>query len=152
MDRLTPGTEAYFAADSPNPFPEQDKEQNSDKILKMKVTQEELRKNCSKETLNVALDMNARGDIFIVEDSFVQKENVLNYKIRSEKFVDPSIPEYSKTKLVKYPVTIRFIEARTERVQKWEHMTACHCGCPWHEQIKPKYCKHIFYLLLRNFM
>ena len=71
---LTPGTEAYFDG-VPSPIPEQEQELPSDKLLKMKLSQEELRNLCSKETLNTAIKMNTHGDIFIVKDSFTNLEN-----------------------------------------------------------------------------
>ena len=106
-DRLTPGTDAYFdGVLSPMSEPELP----TDKLLKMKVSQEDLRKHCSKETLNTALNMSAHGDIFFVEDSFVKKEKVLNWKIRSENYVNPNIPMYSNSKSVHYPVVVRYKE------------------------------------------
>ena len=148
---LTPGTEAYFDV-ALSQIPEQEQELPTDKLLKMKLSQEELRNLCSKETLNTAFKMNTHGGLFIVEDSFDQKEKTLTWKIRSESYISTEIPVYSASRTMQYPVVIRYNEARTERVQKWDRVASCFCGCPWHEKVRPKYCKHIVYLIMRNFM
>ena len=106
---LTPGTEAYFDG-VVSPIPEQEQELPTDKLLKMKLSQEELRNLCSKETLNTALKMNNHGDLFIVEDSYLQKEKVLTWKIRSESYVSTEIPVYSASRTKQYPVVIRYNE------------------------------------------
>ena len=104
---LTPGTEAYFdgvVSQIPEP------ELPSDKLLKMKLTQEDLRNNCSKENLNTALNMNTHGDLFIVEESFLQKDKSLTWKVRSENYVNTELPPYSVSRFLQYPVVIRYNE------------------------------------------
>ena len=108
-ESLTPRTEAYFDGVL-SPIPEQEQELPTDKLLKMKLSQEELRNLCSKETLNTALKMNNHGDLFIVEDSYLQKEKVLTWKIRSESYVSTEIPVYSASRTKQYPVVIRYNE------------------------------------------
>ena len=68
--------EAYFA-NNLSPVPEPQPELASNKLLRMKVSQQELRNLCSQESLNVALGMNSHGNLFMVEDSFVNKDKTL---------------------------------------------------------------------------
>ena len=106
---MTPRTEAYFT-NNVSPVPEPQPELASDKLLRMKVSQTELRNFCSRESLNIALSMNSHGDLFMVEDSFVQKDKTLSWKVKSESLVNPNIPVHSKSKTREYPVTIRYNE------------------------------------------
>ena len=71
-DILTPGTEAYFA-NNLSPVPEPQPELASNKLFRMKVSQQELRNLCSQESLNVTLGMNSHGNLFMVEDSFLKR-------------------------------------------------------------------------------
>ena len=106
---MTPRTEAYFT-NNVSPVPEPQPELASDKLLRMKISQTELRNLCSRDSLNIALSMNSHGELFMVEDSFVQKDKTLSWKVKSESLVNPNIPVHSKSKTREYPVTIRYNE------------------------------------------